>query len=161
MFIIFAILISAIRCDLLKTVYCSQHCNDYLQLPEASIPKCSEPHLKHNQCGTVISCSWADIKLEKERKSANSTDNVVCCYKVQLKEKGDCDAQFAKITSTTPKIDQNLICKLNDEIFVLIGFLLFIICVLSIYIVYSCVFRHEINAKIADHHDTTALTGAC
>lgn len=46
-------------------------------------------HLKLLECGTVITCDWADAERDKVRSVANSSD-ILCCYRTVIKEKGDC-----------------------------------------------------------------------
>uniref|UniRef100_A0A8R1EU46 Uncharacterized protein n=1 Tax=Caenorhabditis japonica TaxID=281687 RepID=A0A8R1EU46_CAEJA len=50
-------LTTATTADLMRTVYCANKCNDYLKVPEASIPKCERRHLQLNQCGTGEFCA--------------------------------------------------------------------------------------------------------
>ncbi|KAK5978038.1 hypothetical protein GCK32_017734 [Trichostrongylus colubriformis] len=75
--------------DVMRTVYCKNLCSDYLGIPENSMPLCTAEHLKMHECGTVITCDWAEAERDKVRPVANSSD-ILCCYKTTIKEKGDC-----------------------------------------------------------------------
>ncbi|VDP08182.1 unnamed protein product [Heligmosomoides polygyrus] len=75
--------------DVIRTVYCKNQCTDYLGIPENSMPLCAAEHLKLLECGTVITCDWADAERDKVRSVANSSD-ILCCYRTVIKEKGDC-----------------------------------------------------------------------
>ncbi|UMM17615.1 hypothetical protein L5515_014075 [Caenorhabditis briggsae] len=132
--------------DLMRTVYCADKCNDYLKVPEKNIPKCEDRHLKLNQCGTVISCSWADVELEKQRPIANATDEIVCCYSVVLKEKGDCDAQ--QTLSPSNKHPHRPVHPMDcfsqtPGLFCVIAVLLVLLAGQSFYIMWSCAFQRR------------------
>uniref|UniRef100_A0A1I7UBP0 Uncharacterized protein n=1 Tax=Caenorhabditis tropicalis TaxID=1561998 RepID=A0A1I7UBP0_9PELO len=147
------------RADLMRTVYCANKCNDYLKVPEANIPKCEERHLKLNQCGTVISCSWADVELEKQRPVANATDEIVCCYNVVLKEKGDCDAQQV-MTSTnkhTHRTSHPTDCfSQTPALFSVIAILLILLAVQSFYIMWTCAFQRRMyHQKVCQLDEST------
>uniref|UniRef100_A0A7I4Y9S8 Activin_recp domain-containing protein n=1 Tax=Haemonchus contortus TaxID=6289 RepID=A0A7I4Y9S8_HAECO len=81
--------VAGCACDVMRTVYCKNLCTDYLAVPEDSMPLCSAQHLKMLECGTVITCDWAEAEKDKMRPVANSTD-ILCCYRTTIKEKGDC-----------------------------------------------------------------------
>ncbi|EGT35066.1 hypothetical protein CAEBREN_12295 [Caenorhabditis brenneri] len=145
--------------DLMRTVYCANKCNDYLRVPEANIPKCEERHLKLNQCGTVISCSWADVELEKQRPVANATDEIVCCYNVVLKEKGDCDAQQT-LTSTNKhnhRQSHTTDCfSQSPALFSVIAILLILLAGQTFYIMWTCAFhRRMYHQKVCQLDEST------
>ncbi|VDL63741.1 unnamed protein product [Nippostrongylus brasiliensis] len=75
--------------DVIRTVYCKNQCTDYLNISENSMPLCAAEHLKMYECGTVITCDWAEAERDKVRPVANSSD-ILCCYRTLIKEKGDC-----------------------------------------------------------------------
>lgn len=75
---------TSVSADVLRTVFCQHQCNDYLRVPEADMPVCSESHLKMNECGTVITCDWAEAERDKVRKVANSSEEIVCCYRTTI-----------------------------------------------------------------------------
>ncbi|CAA92661.1 Activin_recp domain-containing protein [Caenorhabditis elegans] len=147
------------RGDLIRTVYCANKCNDYLKVPEANIPKCEERHLKLNQCGTVISCSWADVELEKQRTIANATDDFVCCYDVVLKEKGDCDAQQAVVSSNknTHRLHHPTDCfSQTPALFSIIAILLILLAAQSFYIMWTCAFQRRLyHQKVCQLEEST------
>ncbi|KAF1765646.1 hypothetical protein GCK72_005599 [Caenorhabditis remanei] len=146
--------------DLMRTVYCANKCNDYLKVPEANIPKCEERHLKLNQCGTVISCSWADVELEKQRPVANATDDIVCCYSVVLKEKGDCDAQQTLSSSkknTHRPVHSNDCLSQTPALFSVIAVLLILLAAQSFYIMWTCAFQRRMyHQKVCQLEESTA-----
>ncbi|KAJ1346104.1 hypothetical protein KIN20_000796 [Parelaphostrongylus tenuis] len=80
--------------DVIRTVFCRKHCTDYLKIPETLMPLCTPEHLQLKECGTVISCDWAEADRDKVRPVANSSD-FLCCYQTAVKEKGDCVEQLA------------------------------------------------------------------
>ncbi|CAI2341427.1 unnamed protein product [Caenorhabditis sp. 36 PRJEB53466] len=146
--------------DLMRTVYCANKCNDYLKVPEASIPKCEDQHLRMNQCGTVISCSWADVELEKQRPVANGTDDIVCCYNVVLKEKGDCDVQQNLLTTSkhTPRIRNSSECLTQTPaLFSVIAVLILVVAAQTFYIMWTCAFQRRLyHQKVCQLDESTA-----
>ncbi|KAE9415786.1 hypothetical protein Angca_001578 [Angiostrongylus cantonensis] len=75
--------------DVIRTVFCRKQCTDYLEIPENSMPLCAPEYLQLKECGTVVSCDWAEADRDKVRPTANSSD-FLCCYRVIVKEKGEC-----------------------------------------------------------------------
>uniref|UniRef100_A0A158P916 Uncharacterized protein n=1 Tax=Angiostrongylus cantonensis TaxID=6313 RepID=A0A158P916_ANGCA len=75
--------------DVIRTVFCRKQCTDYLKIPENSMPLCAPEYLQLKECGTVVSCDWAEADRDKVRPTANSSD-FLCCYRVIVKEKGEC-----------------------------------------------------------------------
>ncbi|VDM55440.1 unnamed protein product [Angiostrongylus costaricensis] len=63
------------------------------------MPLCAPEHLQLVECGTVISCDWAEADRDKVRPMANSSD-FSCCYRAVVKEKGDCVEQL--VTESEP-----------------------------------------------------------
>ncbi|EYC16762.1 hypothetical protein Y032_0032g2480 [Ancylostoma ceylanicum] len=101
--ITFTSLIIGCYSDVIRTVYCKNQCTDYLGIPENSMPLCAPEHLKLKECGTVITCDWAEAERDKVRPVANSTSDMLCCYRTTIKEKGDCgEAAAPSVTHSGP-----------------------------------------------------------
>uniref|UniRef100_A0A8R1DVS2 Protein sleepless n=1 Tax=Caenorhabditis japonica TaxID=281687 RepID=A0A8R1DVS2_CAEJA len=161
-FLLFLCFLTTATADLMRTVYCANKCNDYLKVPEASIPKCERRHLQLNQCGTVISCSWSDVEEEKQRPVANATDEIICCYDVILKEKGDCDAQHLPSSSQHPPKIVSSSSASSDcasqtpALFSVIAVLLLVIAAQTFYIMWTCAFqRCPCQQKIGQFEEAT------
>ncbi|VDK52151.1 unnamed protein product [Cylicostephanus goldi] len=88
--------------DIIRTVYCRNQCTDYISIPEASMPLCAPEHLKMKECGSVITCDWAEAERDNARPIANISSDVICCYRATIKEKGDC---ANSITAELPRKD--------------------------------------------------------
>ncbi|CAD6196996.1 unnamed protein product [Caenorhabditis auriculariae] len=159
---LFLCLAAIVKTDLVKTVYCKSHCNDYLRIQEPDIPQCLEEHLQMNHCGAIISCSWADVEAEKQRKPANSSE-VTCCYKVVFKEKGDCDVQSAHFQqqqqqrSQSDEVTSRADCSNPQPLFLLIGVLTLLVVLMSCYIAWMSMRN---NVKTLDPHPYSPVFAA-
>ncbi|CAI4229725.1 unnamed protein product [Auanema sp. JU1783] len=132
-------LLTLCHADVLRTVICKNQCNDYLHVPESSMPLCSDIHLKMNECGTVITCGWAEAERDKVRPVANTTD-IVCCYRTVIKEKGDCDVHTPEVKPIEVQMASHA-CVENWLPWLIASILLMIVVVQSAVIIWTCIQR--------------------
>ncbi|PAV86362.1 hypothetical protein WR25_11376 [Diploscapter pachys] len=115
---------------------------------------CNDDDLPQHECGTVISCFWSKSEFERPRPQA-SESNATCCYRISIKEKGDCDTQEVqmagnsevRLESGRPDVTPTVVCQNSAMPWMIASFLLCIVAIQSAYIIWVCVYRpsHKIS----------------
>ncbi|CAI5441408.1 unnamed protein product [Caenorhabditis angaria] len=140
--------------ELLRTAYCVDKCDVFLHLADAKIPICDEEsYLKMNHCVTEMSCSWTESDMEKHRHVANSSEEIICCYRVTKKD-GVCENQQQNIENTQPSND--CVIAHAPALLSFITVLLVVIAFQTTYIIWICLTQNNFTKKIS-HFDNPRL----